>query len=277
MRTLIAIPVYNESKTLRAVIERVLEHAGNVLVVDDGSTDDSAALLGTLPVDVIRHCVNRGYGRSLIDAFRFAASEKYDWVITMDSDEQHEPERLPEFFEAIARNDADIVSGSRYLRTPTDAALALAPGDRRRINGLITEEINALLAPRLGTRLTDSFCGFKAHRVVATTKLDLSEDGYAFPMQLWARAAAHGLRVREIPVDLIYNDPNRTFGEALDNPETRLRHYRDVLHREIAKSAERVCSARPEEASGACREAGLSEPAGRRTRKISRVDAPDRS
>lgn len=277
MRTLVAIPVYNESRHLRAVVDRVLEYAGNVLVVDDGSTDDSAALLGSLPVDVIRHCVNRGYGRSLIDAFRFAASEKYDWVVTMDSDEQHEPERLPEFFNAIERNDADIISGSRYLNAPTEAALALAPGDRRRINGLITDEINALLSHRLGARLTDSFCGFKAHRVGPTNKLDLSEDGYAFPMQLWARAAAHGLRVREIPVDLIYNDPNRTFGEALDDPEKRLRHYREVLHREMALSAERMCTERPDSAPGACRSAGLAEPHVRRSRPSSRHQTPDRN
>jgi dolichol-phosphate mannosyltransferase len=273
---LIAIPVYNESKHLRAVIDRVLEHAGNVLVVDDGSTDDSASLLGTMPVDVIRHCVNRGYGRSLIDAFHFAASEKYDWVITMDADEQHEPERLPEFFKAIAQNDADIISGSRYLMAPTLEALALAPGDRRRINGLMTEEINALFSQRLGTKLTDSFCGFKAHRVIPTNRLELSEDGYAFPMQLWARAAAHGLRVREIPVDLIYNDPNRTFGAALDDPEARLKHYRQVLHREIAIGSERAHLAQPSVASGACREAGIGEPARRWNRKSSRADCPDR-
>lgn len=278
LRTLVAIPVYNESKHLRAVLDRVLEHAGNVLVIDDGSTDDSAALLATLPVDVIRHCVNRGYGRSLIDAFGFAASEKYDWVITMDSDEQHEPERLPEFFDAISRNDADIISGSRYLKTPTREALALAPGDRRRINELITEEINSLFSNRIGTRLTDSFCGFKAHRVSAMHKLDLSEDGYAFPMQLWARAAAHGLRVREVPVDLIYNDPNRTFGEALDNPDARLKHYREVLHREIAKSGERSCAVQMGAAFSACREAGLAEPVGRRAaRKSNCIDRADRS
>ncbi len=266
MRTLVAIPMFNEAGHIRAVLERVLTHAGNVLVIDDGSTDESASILASLPVDVIRHCVNRGYGRSLIDAFRFAASEKYDWVVTMDCDEQHEPERLPEFFRAIAKGDADIISGSRYLAPSDEATLALVPGDRRRINRLITGEINAKLGARLGATLTDSFCGFKAHRVSAMNRLELSEDGYAFPMQLWARAAACGLKVREIPVDLIYNDPTRTFGEALSDPEARLQHYREVLHREIALSSERTpcCGSRHDVHAGATRGAGLSEPAPRR-------------
>ncbi len=264
MRTLVAIPVFNESRHIRLVLERVLTHAGNVLVVDDGSTDDSSVILSSLPVDVIRHCVNRGYGRSLIDAFRFAASENYDWIITMDCDEQHEPERLPQFFDAIARNDADIISGSRYLLSPSGDALASAPGDRRRINRTITDEINSILGARLGTPLTDSFCGFKAHRVAAMRRLELSEDGYAFPMQLWARAAAHALRVREIPVDLIYNDPNRSFGETLNDPEVRLRHYREVLHREIALSADRpeagASSTRPDRRFAPARSADSASP-----------------
>ncbi|MFO0784869.1 MAG: glycosyltransferase family 2 protein [Phycisphaerales bacterium] len=272
MRTLIAIPVFNESRHIRAVLERVLNYAKHVLVIDDGSTDDSPAILASLPVDVIRHCGNRGYGRSLIDAFSYAASEKYDWVITMDSDEQHEPERLPEFFREIARNDADIISGSRYLREPTAAALATTPTDRRRINRLVTEEINALLSARLGIRLTDSFCGFKAHRVAPTQRLQLTESGYAFPMQLWARAAAHCLRVREIAVDLIYNDPNRTFGAALSDPEARLRHYREVLHREISLSGEKLHVGH----AASCREAGLAEPE-RRVRRGDRKDCHERT
>lgn len=282
MRTLVAIPVFNESKHLKAVLDRVLDHAGNVLVVDDGSTDDSAALLASMPVDVIRHCVNRGYGRSLIDAFRFASSEKYDWVITMDSDEQHEPERLPEFFDAIAANNADIISGSRYFTQPSESALASAPTDRRRINRLITEEINAKLGARLGTVLTDSFCGYKAHRVSAMQRLNLTEDGYAFPMQLWARAAAAGLRVREIPVDLIYNDPNRTFGEALNDPEARLRHYREVLRKEIAAASERPLVsvnangvANGHSSNG--RSAGLHEPSSRHGRSNPCADCRDHS
>src|SRR6185295_7315569 len=105
MRTLVAIPVYNEQKYVATVLERVLEHAprcGGVLVIDDGSTDATPALLARFPVEVIRHSRNRGYGRSMQDAFRWAAVDGFEWVITMDCDEQHEPAAIPTFLDAAA-------------------------------------------------------------------------------------------------------------------------------------------------------------------------------
>ena len=231
MRTLVAIPVFNERAVVRTVLDRVLHHARDVLVVDDGSTDGTTEVLLEYPVEVIRHPDNRGYGHSLIDAFRWAIAERYDWVITMDCDGQHEPEQLPGFLAAVRREAADIISGSRYLQVSDGDDLP--PVARRHINAVITAEINA----RLGLRLTDSFCGFKAYRVAALARFPLSEAGYAFPMQLWVRAAASGARVAEIPVRLIYNDLNRSFGAVLDDPTARLAHYRERLHDEIRSHA----------------------------------------
>jgi glycosyltransferase involved in cell wall biosynthesis len=231
VKILIAIPVYNEEKYVCSVLKEVLKHAPDpprVLVIDDGSTDRTSSLLEKFPVDVIRHCRNRGYGRSLQDAFYWAGEESFDWLITMDCDEQHEPAAIPRFVAEIEKDDADVISGSRYMVSETDADSP--PPDRRAINGQITLEINRIL----GLRLTDSFCGFKAYRVSAVQQLDLSEPGYAFPMQFWVQAVAKGLRIREIPVRLIYNDLNRTFGGPLNDAKIRLQHYREVLAREIA-------------------------------------------
>ncbi len=94
---------------------RVLEQNSDVLVIDDGSTDSTPCMLPSFPVEVIRHSTNRGYGRSLQDAFRWAAVDGYDWVVTMDCDEQHEPEAIPTFLDRIEKDDCDIISGSRYL------------------------------------------------------------------------------------------------------------------------------------------------------------------
>jgi dolichol-phosphate mannosyltransferase len=235
MRTLVAIPVYNEAGHLRHVYDRVRPFAPNLLFIDDGSRDNTPDILATLPgIDIIRHRLNRGYGRSIRDAFRFASAEKFDWVITLDCDDQHEPEQLPEFLAAAAANSADIISGSRYMSSVR--ASTWVPPERRRINHILTSEINE----RLGLNLTDSFCGYKAHRVSAMKKLRLSESGYAFPMQLWVQAASANLSITEIPTALIYNDPKRSFGAVLDNPDTRLAHYRSILYRELRRVAHQL-------------------------------------
>jgi dolichol-phosphate mannosyltransferase len=168
------------------------------------------------------------------DAFSWSALRGYDWIITMDCDEQHEPRAIPEFLTRIAANESDVISGSRYMNMEIGADSP--PPDRRSINMRITEEINRRL--RLG--LTDSFCGFKAYRVSRIAEMPLTEDGYAFPMQFWVQAVSHGLRIREIPVKLIYNDPNRSFGGPLDDPSARLGHYRRVLHCELERCRDRL-------------------------------------
>lgn len=234
MRTLIAIPVYNEAQTVESVVRTVRTYADHVLVIDDGSTDATPEILDRLRpelgLDLIRHEANAGYGRAMREAFARAHRDGYDWVITMDCDEQHEPESIPAFIAAAEKDNLDIISGSRYM-DPRYAA-DRPPEDRRAINATLTKEINE----RLGLDLTDSFCGFKAHRVSAMRRLCLTDNGYAFPMQLWAEAAAKGLRIGEIPVRLIYKDLSRTFGDGLDVPADRLRHYREVLDAAIARN-----------------------------------------
>ncbi len=224
MRCLLAIPVYNEERYLPRVLEAVRPYGLDILVVNDGSTDRTGQLLAReTDVTTLTHPENRGYGQSLIDALGYADRGGYDWVITMDCDEQHEPRQIPDFLAALSTGRFDLVSGSRYLfDDPGDDA---PPEDRRRIN----QTINQLLGTLLGIELTDSFCGFKAHRVAAMRRLRLDEPGYAFPLQLWAECARAGLRIHEIPVRRIYRDRNREFGGTLDDPSARLQHYLEVL------------------------------------------------
>jgi glycosyltransferase involved in cell wall biosynthesis len=236
VRLLIAIPVYNERKYVERVLNKIRRFHSELLVIDDGSTDGTGEFLDELAaagdLRVIHHPRNLGYGQSLIDAFGLADKQGYDWVITMDCDEQHEPEMIPEFVRHIRKDRWDLISGSRYLRPRGDDDLP--PGDRRTINAQITATLNDLF--HFG--ITDAFCGYKAHRVSALRKLNLTEAGYAFPLQLWPQVWHAGLRVKEIPVRLIYNDPNRHFGGNLDDAGNRLRHYLAVLHEEIRKLGE---------------------------------------
>lgn len=233
-KVLVGIPVYNEQDHVGKVLAEVRRYASDILVVDDGSNDATPMLLAQQPVEVIRHAENRGYGRSMQDMLRWAKFDGFDWLITMDCDEQHEPAAIPKFMERIAAGDSDVISGSRYLSaSPDDDA---PPSDRRAINKLITDELNG----RLGLSLTDGFCGFKAYRVSACDRLGLCVDGYDFPMQFWVQAVAHGLQIEELPVRLIYNDPTRSFGGPLDDPESRLEIYRSTMHREILRCRHRL-------------------------------------
>jgi dolichol-phosphate mannosyltransferase len=238
MRVLAAIPVFNEEKYVAGVIAEVRRYCSDVLVIDDGSTDATPDLLRKeRGVAVIHHPENRGYGQSLIDAFAYGRRRGYDWVISIDCDDQHEPRQIPEFVDRAARDDVDVISGSRYLvELPGNTH---APADRRRINHTMTRVINE----KLNLRLTDAFCGFKAHRVAALGRLKLTVAGYAFPIQFWVQAAWHRLRICELAVPLIYNDPTRHFGGILDDPRSRLAHYMEVFRAETARLC--VPTARP--------------------------------
>jgi glycosyltransferase involved in cell wall biosynthesis len=222
MRLLTAIPVHNEEKYLDDVLREVFRYAQNVLVVDDGSTDQTPELLRRFAaVKVIRHPRNLGYGAGLRTAFQHTIEAGYDALVTVDCDGQHEPSRIPELAERLA--EADIVSGSRYLQVfdPTQRP----PEERRRINVEVTRWLNECL----GLNLTDAFCGFKAYRRSALSVFDITDNGYAMPLQVWVQAVQHGLSIVEVPVPLIYLDEERAFGGALDDSNYRLNHYHRVL------------------------------------------------
>jgi dolichol-phosphate mannosyltransferase len=241
MKVLTAIPVYNEERHLENVLREVRRYCADILVVNDGSTDRTAELLAELArrdyaavnhgaalataedgsLRVITHLHNRGYGAALISAFRDAIDHQVDVLVTMDCDGQHEPARIPVLLEAI--HDADIVSGSRYLRAFRHDTIP--PHDRQQINRQITTELNQ----RFGLHLTDAFCGFKAYRVEALARLRITETGWGMPLQLWVQAARLGLRIKEVGVPRVYLDPNRAFGGVLDDAEERLAYYRRII------------------------------------------------
>jgi dolichol-phosphate mannosyltransferase len=230
MKLLTAIPVYNEERHLEAVLREVRRYSPRILVVNDGSTDRTCELLREHPdIQVVTHEKNRGYGAALVSAFQHALTTDCDVLITMDCDGQHEPARIPVLYEAI--HDADIVSGSRYLRDFRQNSDA-TPADRRYINQTITRELNE----SLGLNLTDAFCGFKAYRREALEKLHITETGWGMPLQVWVQAAQQGLRIKEVGVPRLYLDPNRAFGGVLNDADERLAYYRRVIQNALSES-----------------------------------------
>jgi len=232
---LAALPVYNEVKYVDEVLNEVVRNADRVLVIDDGSTDGTAAVLDRRSdIAVIRHTINRGYGAALKTAFQYTLDQGFDGLVTLDCDGQHQPRRIPQFIDAAKQ--ADIVSGSRYLQVFDDDDAP--PEERLLINRRITAELNH----RLGLQLTDAFCGFKAYRRDALRKLSISEPGYAMPLEVWVQAAAADLRIVELPVELIYLDLERSFGGSLDDSQRRLAHYYELIERSLRRIGEPCAS-----------------------------------
>ena len=225
----VVLPVYNEGATVVCVLDAVRRvFDGTVIVVDDGSSDGTAAALAARDdIEVITHPTNIGYGRALIDGFERALADGADAVVTMDCDGQHEPVHIPGFLAALEQ--CAIASGSRYLAG--SEVVGTAPPSRQDVNRRVTSVINEVT----GWSLTDAFCGFKAYRASALRAMRLTEPGYAMPLELWAEAHRAGLCVVELPVARIYFDGDRSFGQDLDDPEHRLGYYLRVWERALER------------------------------------------
>jgi dolichol-phosphate mannosyltransferase len=224
----VIVPVYNEVDFIDPVLETLRESwYGEVIVVDDGSTDGSSEKLAERDdILVVRHPENLGYGKSLIDGIVFARFAGIERAVTMDADGQHVPSEVPKFFEAL--DGVDFVSGSRYH--PESQVISTAPEDRRHINEIVTAKVNEVT----GYGITDAFCGLKAYDLSIFDKVALTEPGYAVCCEFWARAHKAGLTMRELPVERIYVDLHRDFGPELGDPERRLHYYLEHWERALS-------------------------------------------
>lgn len=155
----IVLPVFNEEINLRTTVEEI-RGAGirwDIVIVDDGSTDGSRELLENLPVTVLSHPVNLGYGAAVQTGLRYAVSRGYDTVVLMDADGQHVPSEIPNLLAALEKG-ADIVIGSRLLGEPSGYRIPLL----RRIGITFFSALAKMLG---GTRIYDVTSGFQAMRL----------------------------------------------------------------------------------------------------------------
>lgn len=226
---LLFIPAYNVVNTIGEVIDKIRHiHPGmNVLVINDGSADGTGYLLDLRKdITVLHNHKNHGYGATLIKGFEYAINHHYDYLITLDGDKQHQPGEIERFISENIKQEADILSGSRYLKV-TLKEMNQAPVDRKRVNERITRTINNIT----GYHLTDAFCGFKLYKVDSLKKLHLSEPGYGMPLQLLIEARKKGLSIREVPVKLIYFDGGNT--NVAQKLFSRYRYYLEIIKNEM--------------------------------------------
>ena len=229
---LLAIPIYNEESNLENVLGNLFNYINpkcfDVLAIDDGSTDHSLDKLRKFPeVKFIKNDQNFGYGYSIQTAFEYARKWRYEFLITMDADGQHLPQVISDFLNH--EEDADIVSGSRYMKATINTQNIIKT--RFRINQKITRLLNQIT----GYGLTDSFCGMKLYRVDKLKFFHTSDHYYSMPLQVIVQAWNKHLSWTEIPVPLIYIDNQRNFNNLYENDKARLAYYLKTIKNEMEK------------------------------------------
>jgi len=198
MRLLVLIPAYRLEGGIVDLLRRVRETApdADILVVDDGSDDGTAARAASVPgVRVVSHGANRGKGAALRTGFAAAVEEGYPWVLTMDGDGQHPPESIPRFLEE-AEGDADLIVGSRKRGRSS------MPVHRR-----LSNRLTSWLASRAaGVHLPDSQSGYRLIRTEVLRRVPLTTDGYEMETELLIGAARAGFRISSVPIPTCYGE-----------------------------------------------------------------------
>lgn len=202
----VVIPAYNEGRAIRPVVQSLLALTYSVVVIDDGSGDDTWEILNSLPVYAVRHPVNLGQGAALQTGMTFALRQGARIIVHFDADGQHNAEDIETLLEPIRTGDADVVLGSRFLRGSDIQAVPRAR--RLLLKGAI---IATWLAT--GVRLSDAHNGFRALTKEAAEKIRLRDNRFAHATEIIAQIRRLKLRYTERPVTIVYSDYSKAKGQ----------------------------------------------------------------
>ncbi len=194
MKTVAVIPAYNEGKTIREVVRQSLAYAGHIIVVDDGSKDNTASEATAAGAEVISYPHNKGKAHAMRKGFE--RCEAYDFVVVLDGDLQHRPEEIPRLLRCLEEG-GDLCVGSRIM-----SGAEGMPIQRRFSNWFASHLISFLIKQKI----TDPQSGFRAIRRSKLDLLELRAERYAIEHVMLLEAAKKGLRIREVPITCKYGE-----------------------------------------------------------------------
>lgn len=205
MRSLAVIPAYNESETIGTVIKGTEQYVDSVVVVDDGSADETVRKARDHGAAVLEHAFNTGVGGAVRTGYRYAIEQDFDFVVQVDADGQHDPDQIPRLLDAAP--DADMVIGSRYLNdSHQEYSFVRKLGIR-----FFTEMVNALG----GVEITDVTSGFRVYRVSALESILHHSDKH-WAVEQTLEAAQRDFEIVEVSTEI----PTRTDGDSQFTLET---------------------------------------------------------
>ena len=193
-RYCIIIPTYNNCGTVAGVTERALRQCPDVIVVNDGSDDGTEQVLAQTGARVLTHSRNMGKGQALKTGLKAAAAAGFTHAVTIDADGQHFPEDIPALVEASDLNPRDIIVGCRNLTSE----------NMPRGNTFANRFSNFWLRLQTAQRLDDTQSGFRIYPLQSVYGLGLLTSRYEAELELMVYAAWHGVRLRGVPVRVLY-------------------------------------------------------------------------
>lgn len=214
-QTCILIPTFNNAGTLKRVIDQILQYTESLIVINDGSTDNTAEILSNYPqIDVHHIEKNGGKGKALRKGFAIALASGYQYVITMDSDGQHYPDDLPVFLDVLENKKTTdpepLIIGSRKMDDPS------VP-DKSSVGNKISTFMFWIVT---GIRLRDTQCGYRLYPLELVNSLKLFTSKFELEIEVLVKAAWKGSDVQNIPVKVLYDPDERV---------THFRPFQDVV------------------------------------------------
>lgn len=205
----LVIPLFNEGEVIGEVVRQVRARFPNVVCVDDGSSDDSAAQAFAAGSHLVIHPVNLGQGAALQTGFAFALRQpSMRWVVTFDADGQHQVEDVVAMLTKARREDLDVVFGSRFLDERT------SPGPLKKTVLRLAVAYTNLTTH---TKLTDAHNGLRVLKREVVQRINLTQNRMAHASELVAQIGALKVRYGESPVHILYTDYSKTKGQSLWN------------------------------------------------------------
>jgi glycosyltransferase involved in cell wall biosynthesis len=203
----LVIAAYNEEGFIEDVVANLALYYPNVVVVDDGSSDQTGLRAAQAGAKVLKHVINRGQGAALQTGVEYALRQGAQYIVTFDADGQHSPESIPVLLAPILAGDAEIVLGSRFLE---DSGSTIPLGRNLLLKA-------AVIFTRLfsGVRLSDTHNGLRAFSRRAASMLDIRLDRMAHASEIIDQVRCSGLKYTEVPVRVVYTDYSRTKGQRL--------------------------------------------------------------
>ena len=205
----LVIPLYNEATVVREVISQARETFPYIVVVDDGSKDDSARQAAAAGAIVVRHPVNLGQGAALQTGFSYILEKtNANYVVTFDADGQHSTTDAAAMVAAAREEELAVILGSRFLQGPSPVG---------RLKRLVLRTAAAVSSRTSGMHLTDAHNGLRVIRRDVLVQLNLKQNRMAHASEIIRKIGATGLPWREFPVHIVYTDYSRSKGQSLWN------------------------------------------------------------